>query len=137
VTQPFDIVQYGPNMFFLGGELDMSVDSRLREAVADAVRAGGPILFDLSALTFLDSTGLHAFLSIAKALGDDGCLLLHAPRDNVRRVLDLVRIDDITNIHVNTCPLIAHPKQTLEWVPAPDLDDRMAALRAVAAGDSG
>jgi anti-anti-sigma factor len=132
VTERFDIVQYGPNMFFLGGELDMSVDTQLREAVADAVRAGGPILFDLSALMFLDSTGIHAFLSIAKALGDGGCVLLHAPSDGVRRVLDLVRIADVTNIHVETCPLIAHPRGVAEWVREPDLEDRMAALRAFA-----
>lgn len=136
MTERFEIVQYGPNMFFLGGELDMSVDTRLRGAVADAVRAGGPILFDLSALTFLDSTGIHAFLSIAEELGDDGCVLLHAPRDSVQRVLDLVRIGDITNIHIEPCPLIAHPKETVAWRPTPDLEDRMAALRAFATPES-
>jgi anti-anti-sigma factor len=136
VTEQFDIVQYGPNMFFLGGELDMSVDARLREAVADAVRAGGPLLFDLSALKFLDSTGIHAFLAIAKELGDDGCVLLHAPRDGVLRVLELVQIGGITNIHIEPCPLIAHPKEALAWAPAPDLDDRMAALRGLATHDS-
>jgi anti-anti-sigma factor len=136
MTERFDIVQYGPNMFFLGGELDMSVDKHLRQAVDDAVRAGGPILFDLSALTFLDSTGIHAFLSIATALEADGCVLLHAPRDEVRRVLDLVRIADVANIHVETCPLIAHPRETAEWVPARDLEHRMAALRAFATRES-
>ena len=136
MTAPFDIVQYGPNMFFVGGELDMSVDTQVREAVADAVHAGGPILFDLSALTFLDSTGIHAFLWIAEALGDDGCVLLHAPRDEVQRVLDLVRIADVTNIHVEPCLVIAHPKETAEWVPMPDLEHRMAALRAFATRES-
>ena len=130
MADPFEIVQLGPNMYFLGGELDMSTTPRLEEATRASVEAGGPQLFDLSAVSFIDSTGIRAFLSIARRVGDHGCVLLHAPQDRVRRVLDLVRIQDVGNIHLESCTVVAYPHAILDWTPEPDIVDRFEALRA-------
>ena len=84
----------------LAGELDMSNKPELDEVLLAAVEQGGPTLVDLSELTFMDSTGINAFLRAAVALQGRGCLILHGEQDRVRRVLDLVRVEaSIPNVH--------------------------------------
>jgi anti-anti-sigma factor len=129
MADQFEIVQLGPNMFFLGGELDMATAPRLEDATRTQVEAGGPLLLDLSAVSFVDSTGIRAFLSIAHRLGEKGCVLLHSPQERVRRVLEIVRITDVTNIHLEPCALVAYPESILGWTPPEDLAERFAALR--------
>jgi anti-sigma B factor antagonist len=130
VAEPFDILQFGPNMYFIGGELDMATSPKLEEAVRASVEAGGPLFLDLSAVSFMDSTGIRAIISIARALDGRGCLVLHAPQARVRRVLDIVRIGDIDHLHLEECSLIAYPELYLDWTPPADLRNRFAALRA-------
>jgi anti-anti-sigma factor len=84
----------------LAGELDLSNKSELDEVLQAAVEQGGAILVDLSELTFMDSTGINAFLRAAVALRGRGCLILHGEQDRVRRVMDLVRVDaSVPNLH--------------------------------------
>jgi anti-anti-sigma factor len=130
MADPFEIVQLGPNMYFLGGELDMVTAPRIEKATEVSVRAGGPLLLDLSAVSFVDSTGIRVFLTLARKLGDKGCVLLHAPQERVRRVLELVRITDVANIHLESCHVVAYPAEIVDWTPAPDLADRFDALRS-------
>lgn len=84
----------------LVGELDMSSAPELDQVLEAAVEHGGAVLVDLSELTFMDSTGINAFLKAALSLSGRGCLILHGEQDRVRRVLDLVRVDgSIPNLH--------------------------------------
>jgi anti-anti-sigma factor len=84
----------------LAGELDMSNESQLDDVLQAAVEQGGAILVDLSELTFMDSTGISAFLRAAVSLQGRGCLILHGEQHRVGRVLDLVRVDgSILNLH--------------------------------------
>jgi len=84
----------------LAGELDMSNESELAEVLQTAAEHGGAILIDLSELTFMDSTGIHVFLRTAVSLRGRGCLILHGEQDRVRRVMDIVRVDEsIPNLH--------------------------------------
>ncbi len=84
----------------LTGELDLSTAAELEDVLRAAVEDGGPILVDLSEVTFMDSTGIHAFLGAAASLRGRGCLILHGEQDHVRRVLDLIDLDgSIPNLH--------------------------------------
>jgi anti-anti-sigma factor len=84
----------------LSGELDMSSAPELDLVLETAVEHGGAILVDLSELTFMDSTGINAFLKAALSLRGRGCLVLHGEQDRVRRVLDLVGVNgSIQNLH--------------------------------------
>jgi anti-anti-sigma factor len=134
MADAFAIAQFGPNMYFIGGELDIATAPELEEAVEASVRGGGPIVLDLSALSFVDSTGIRAFLSIARRLNDRGCIFLHAPQENVRRVLELVRIADMGNIHLDTCRVVAIPEDISSWTPAEDLAERFETLRELIRG---
>jgi anti-anti-sigma factor len=66
--------------------------------ILDAVKAG-PLNFDLSDLTFMDSTGLRASLHVAKAL-QSGRLILHGVQNEVRKVLDISGLQVLPNAHI-------------------------------------
>lgn len=84
----------------LAGELDMSNKSQLDEALEAAAEHGGPILVDLSELTFMDSTGIDAFVRAAASVRGRGCVILHGERGRVRRVMDIVAVEaSIPNLH--------------------------------------
>jgi anti-anti-sigma factor len=84
----------------LSGELDMSSAPELDRVLEAAVEHGGAVLVDLSELTFMDSTGINAFLKAALSLSGRGCLVLHGEQDRVRRILDLVGVDaSLPNLH--------------------------------------
>ena len=54
----FDIVQYGPNVFFVGGDIDLNTSPLLYQAIEPVLETGGPIFLDFSAVSFIDSSGI-------------------------------------------------------------------------------
>ncbi|MEV5891068.1 STAS domain-containing protein [Nonomuraea fuscirosea] len=73
----------------LAGELDVDNVSRVRRCLDEAVRAHGPrLVVDLSALTFIDTTGLGVLVRQLAALRDrDGTMALVVPDGLVLRRL--------------------------------------------------
>lgn len=81
----------GPTKIVLGGELDMATAPILEEHLLRAESDGATtILIDLRELTFVDSSGLHAFLSARSRAEMNGRqLLLIGAKAPVRRVFEL------------------------------------------------
>ena len=86
--------------FRLAGELDLAVSTDLVEALRPAVERGGDVTLDLSALRFLDSRGVWAFVAISRGLGDRGTLMLSFPGGEVLKVLELVGADRFPNVTI-------------------------------------
>jgi anti-anti-sigma factor len=82
-------------VFYLAGELDLLSAERLEAEVSEAGRTApsgeADLVFDLSDLTFVDSTGIRAFLRLARAI-TPRCLVLRAPTAHVAHVLEIVGI---------------------------------------------
>ena len=82
-----------PRRVALVGELDLAtVETVLRTLcpLADGVAdAGGNIVVDLSELTFMDATGLHALVGVARRIRGHATLVLNRPPQSVRRLLGL------------------------------------------------
>ena len=70
----------GGRRLTLRGELDLATAGRLEAALADG---GGPVVLDLSALTFMDSTGVRTLLEAAER--DFGGLRIVPPADGDAR----------------------------------------------------
>jgi anti-sigma B factor antagonist len=83
----------------LRGELDMANAQDLRDFAAYAVDGTREVVFDLTDLTYLDSSGIKAIVRLAESVCPQG-LVLRSPRDNVRRVLDIVQIEQVAGIRV-------------------------------------
>jgi anti-sigma B factor antagonist len=78
------------------GELDLETAPQLSEQVELAVWSTvGAFVLDLSGVTFLDSSGLHALLRARAYLArEDRALVLVCPNGPARRVLDLASVLD-------------------------------------------
>ena len=90
----------GQAVLRLSGELDMDSAGVFGEA-ARLVHDQGILMLvlDLSALDFVDSSGLKQFvvaLTRQREIGGD--VVLEAPTDQVRRVLDIVGMSEIFTI---------------------------------------
>lgn len=83
-----------------GTRIDASVAIQFKEAVRQAAGDGpGRVVLDLSAVTFLDSSGLGALVGAMKLLGPERPLELAGLTPNVERVFRLTRMDSVFTIH--------------------------------------
>ena len=76
----------------LAGELDLRSLPPLTAAFA-ALPAEGQATLDLSGLTFIDSSGLHAIEEIARAQNGNGPLILTGTPATVARLLEITNLD--------------------------------------------
>ena len=84
----------------LSGELDLATDEDLLIAFRSVSYNGSGVILDLSELEFIDSTGICAFMTIAKEASPRG-VVLRSPRRLVRKVIDLTRLQDLADVRVD------------------------------------
>jgi len=81
----------------VAGEIDLATVEELRESL-DALDGRIVVdlaVVDLAAVSFIDAAGLGVFAGTRKRLRSRrGDLRLRAPQDQVRRVLEVVGLDD-------------------------------------------
>lgn len=84
----------------LDGRIDAACAIEFKEDVRAVSDMGtGPLILDLSSVTFLDSSGLGAVVAVMKLLGPDRKLELAGLTPNVAKVFRLTRMDAIFTIH--------------------------------------
>jgi anti-sigma B factor antagonist len=94
------------------GELDLSTAEELTEPTRLAVNADCPLILDLSACTFVDSTGLRFVLHAHTALADSGRAMAVVTDDpHVRELFSLTAID-------LTVPVFTNLDEAIEWLGA-------------------
>ena len=99
---PLEILREGedPLRWRLVGELDLAMADELVETVVPMIEGpAAQVTLDLRQLSFVDSSGIRALISIAARLSD-GTLKLVAPSPAVARVLELVRADSFPNLRI-------------------------------------
>ncbi|MFD9461802.1 STAS domain-containing protein [Streptomyces sp. NPDC060027] len=91
-----DVTVYGKGIALItvAGELDVETAPELRNRLADQIRGGHRhLLLDLSAVPFMDSSGINALLKAHDETGRaGGSVCLVSPAPVVRRVLDLTGV---------------------------------------------
>jgi stage II sporulation protein AA (anti-sigma F factor antagonist) len=75
---------------WLSGELDMATAAEFAMTAMGALDGQRELVVDLSALRFLDSTGIQAIIETARRT--DRGVVLRRPRPNVQRVIDLTGV---------------------------------------------
>lgn len=82
------------------GEVDFAGAGRLRAVVLElARRRADPLVLDLSAATFLDSTGISLMVQARRRLLDDGReLVLRAPSAPVMQLLHVMNLAPVFRI---------------------------------------
>ena len=83
----------------IGGELDLATVPELRRSLDDVLGRARRVVIDLDALTFVDSSGIGALVSVQKdvaALGHE--LVVRRCSAPVRRVLSITGADSVITI---------------------------------------
>ncbi|WBU63008.1 STAS domain-containing protein [Paracoccus aerodenitrificans] len=79
--------------------LDAAIAGQFKDTVRPHVASeGGDLVLDLSAVEFLDSSGLGAVIALRKALPNGRRMYLRGLTANVDRVFRLTRMDQIFDI---------------------------------------
>ncbi|MGE5226766.1 MAG: STAS domain-containing protein [Planctomycetaceae bacterium] len=78
----------------LTGELDVAEADAFIERASSEVPPDGDLVLELGELTFIDSSGVRALVTIAGMLRSGTHLVLQDPMPAVRRVFDLIGIDE-------------------------------------------
>jgi anti-sigma B factor antagonist len=83
------------------GDLDVLTAPQLRDRLIEVVEAGQRVLFvDLTDCQFIDSSGLSALVTGHKRVTSvGGHLDLVCPGGNVRRLIEVVALDQVFTIH--------------------------------------
>ena len=86
----------GAALVRLDGEVDLSGSPRLRKALLELAFARRDVVVDLSAVTYIDSSGIAALVEAYQGTRDGTTrLVLAAPSLPVMRVLGLARLDRV------------------------------------------
>ena len=96
-----DVVPNKGNVtLYLTGEIDMSSAESIRDAALSAMyRHGNTVHVDLSAVTFMDSTGLQALIALRRRVElSGGSLTLIAPTRVVMRIFDVTGVTPLFEI---------------------------------------
>ena len=124
-----ELVDDGVDVFQLEGEIDLHYAPVLRTLLQNKVRAKcRALVMDLSAVTFIDSSGLAAIIEYFRDSGDcDGILCLTGLNDALRTIFEIVRLDKVIPIFGSRPEAIAALKAGTVAPPEPSIFDRSAA----------
>jgi anti-sigma B factor antagonist len=92
----------GCMVVFAVGEIDLAACPTMREALGEAVGSRRHLIVDLSAVTFLDSTGLGVLLVTQKRIAaTHKSMSLVGPSGMVANVLRITCVDEAIPVHPN------------------------------------
>ena len=72
----------------------------LAEALLDFAPLKGELHLNVSELTFLDSSGLHVILALARSRGDDAPVVLLNPHTTIMRTFEIAGIDHHPGVEI-------------------------------------
>jgi anti-anti-sigma factor len=126
---PFEVTAYGPNLYFLEGELDLATAPVLMDALDEALAKGGLLMLDVSALSFIDGRGIGALRALTHRLRS-GCIVVHGVGPMLRRVAEIVELGAVPRLHLVGCGEDPYPRGLADrWSPSPELVAKFAELR--------
>jgi stage II sporulation protein AA (anti-sigma F factor antagonist) len=107
------IVRRGERTFVvsLAGECDLETSPELARTL-ESLSGNGPrhVVVDLSALEFIDSSGISVLVSAARTLaGTGGSLTLACASSHVRRVFDIAHVPDVVALADSVEAALAAP----------------------------
>ena len=85
-----------PELVTLAGELDMAHAPAVAETLDALSDNERPVIVDLTELTFIDSSGIHAIL---RPRPQQGVVVLVCPQGNISRVLSVTKIDRVLPVY--------------------------------------
>ena len=80
--------------------IDASVATEFKSKLIDFLENGDKVIvINLSAVDFIDSSGLGAMVLILRKIGTDGRIKLCKLKGSVKSIFELTRLDEVFEIH--------------------------------------
>ncbi len=90
------------------GRLDASLAADFKHEMIEMIDSGQRrLVLDLSAVNFIDSSGLGAIVAVLKHLGHDGSLVVSGLRHNTLAMFRLTRMDHVFSLFDETADAVA------------------------------
>ena len=94
----FQVVDADPLVASIAGEIDTLTGPLVQEHLVDALEASnGPVRLEIADISFIDSQGLSALISVSKQYPDRQMTLAGA-RPNIRRLIDITGLGQVFEI---------------------------------------
>jgi anti-sigma B factor antagonist len=92
------------------GEIDLVTAPQVNDAVLRALRDGrSGLILDLSATSFVDSTGLVHLLSMLRRVErSGGCMALVCSNRTILRVFEVTQVHKTLDVFASLAPAVAH-----------------------------
>ncbi len=84
----------GETVVVASGELDLATTGELRSCLTELRGGDHPIRLDMTDVEFMDSSGLHTLIRATEDFAADGSRFMIVPSAPVRRVLEMVDLQD-------------------------------------------
>jgi anti-anti-sigma factor len=94
VSAAFDVTVVNINgraVVFMSGEIDLTAQARIREALRTAAQGSADVIVDLSQVTFIDTTGINALVG-ARRRARDGRFHVVGASGQIRNVLEITGV---------------------------------------------
>ena len=95
----FSIRPSARGVFYLSGEFDLAQQRTFVRTTKPCLDGESEVVFDLTDLRFLDSTGLRALAALSKEIAPRP-IVLRGASGSVAKVLEIVAFGDAPGIHV-------------------------------------
>jgi len=82
--------------FQMSGEIDFENAAEVEAALRSWLASGGPLILDITAATFLDTTGLNMLVRVREQYGEP--LTLHGVRPTIARLFEITGLDALFTI---------------------------------------
>ena len=97
----------GRTLVTASGEIDASTAVHLSRAAADALGHGRPVVLDLTAIAFMDCSGLWVLLNATREARGRGLLLPIAASHAVQRTVDIAEAGHSLSLHPDLATALA------------------------------
>ena len=83
-----------PGVLVVEGELDSANRPLFERAITEAVRAGGPLVLDVSGVTYMDSSALQALIAAVESISPGWLALrgVHGPTERLMKITNVGRM---------------------------------------------
>jgi anti-anti-sigma factor len=93
--ESFRIERTGDRSFKLIGELDLASFDTAMAALEPILAEDGDLEFELSELSFLDSSGIRVLIKCRAALDGRGTIVLRDASEHVTKILEIAGLADL------------------------------------------
>jgi anti-sigma B factor antagonist len=100
--------EQGKIVIALAGDIDLENAGEVRKALLNSLKQKKDLLIDLSAVSYIDSSGIASLvegLQVARKQKNELSLVSVSPR--AMRVLELARLDKVFSIHADVAAALA------------------------------